>query len=341
MLDDLSGGLAPERDMVLTEKPADPEMREGTSVWLFEENGAFAFPRLGIEAVSASWDTHSFNANFTFADGRVLDGANHGPAKSPIGEDGGPSVLGAGPITFTCIEPFRRWKMVFDGPAKDGNVSQQMTIGNLDSCGTTQIRLEADMTMVTPAWVQDTSDTTGMSPQEMADALAMGVGCRFEHLFRANGKVTIDGKSREFKGTGLRIHRHSIRRTEGFTGHVWQSAVFPDGRAFGLCVYPTRADGSPGYNQAYIYQGGRMIKARMVKGAFITRVVPSGEDVSFELESELGRTRIKGTTTFSTFMMNNPLFPLTLQQGGALYTWDGQSGYGMIERSTPEKIPVG
>ena len=48
LIDDLSGSLAPEKDYVLPTQPAEPEMRESVSVLkLFEENGAFGFPRMG------------------------------------------------------------------------------------------------------------------------------------------------------------------------------------------------------------------------------------------------------------------------------------------------------
>src|SRR5882762_2233480 len=55
-IEKLSGGLAVEKDLVFPGKPDDPEMRESVSVWLFEENGAFAMPRTGIEAEASSWE---------------------------------------------------------------------------------------------------------------------------------------------------------------------------------------------------------------------------------------------------------------------------------------------
>jgi hypothetical protein len=336
----LSSGLAPEQDYTLAKKPDNPEMRESASVWLYDESGAFGFPRGGVEAVAASWEHRDFQANFAFPGGRVLDGNGAGPAASPIGPEGRPNVLGAGSMTFSCVEPFRRWKMVFDGPAKDGPVMLQVA-NKLPSDGKdTHVRLEAEMTMAAPAWVQDnTADTSKMTKAQVADAESMGLGLRFEQLFRANCRLQVDGKSREFKATGLRIHRKSIRRLEGFYGHVWQSALFPDGRAFGSLIYPPRPDGTPGYNEAFIFQNGRVYKAKVVKAVFINRIVPEGEDVSLELESELGLTRIQGTSCLSTFMVNNPRWPnFSLQQGGVRYGWDGQSAYGMIERSVPRDL---
>ena len=59
------------------------------------------------------------------------------------------------------------------------------------------------------------------------------------------------------------------------------------------------------------------------------------DDVSFELVSELGVTRIAGVSALGIIKVGSPdTMGLTLQQGGARYSWDGQSAYGMIERSS-------
>src|SRR3546814_2396936 len=65
-------------------------------------------------------------ANFSFADGRVLSGAGRGRAPSPIDNEGKPSIIGAGSLQFRCVEPFQRWTMCFDGPARDGHVAEQI-----------------------------------------------------------------------------------------------------------------------------------------------------------------------------------------------------------------------
>jgi len=68
-------------------------------------------------------------------------------------------------------------------------------------------------------------------------------------------------------------------------------------------------------------------------------MVFEGDDVSVELQSELGLTRITGVTALSTFRVGNPdIGGLNLQQGGARFTWDGQSAYGMVERSSHESL---
>ena len=110
-LEQMTNGLTPDHDLVFPARPEDPEMRESTSVWLFEESGAFGFPRIGIEAEARAWDARGYQANLALGGGRVLVGRGQGPGPSPFGPDGRPTILGAGPLVFRCLEPFRRWAM--------------------------------------------------------------------------------------------------------------------------------------------------------------------------------------------------------------------------------------
>lgn len=346
-----TGGLEPAADLMFPTRPNDPEMRESASIWLFEENGDFALPRVGVEAQGAVWDNHRFDINVAFADGRVLRESTRAPTLSPIGPDGKASVLGAGGLKFHCIKPFRKWAVSYRGAAWDGSVQEQIRNtfaayadgdrnSGLDGRRRPAVSFDVELTMVTPAWVADyrPDRLAGMSEQDKIDAGLMGFGYRIEHLFRGEGVLAVDGRSRDFKALGSRIHRQSVRPMGEFRGHCWQSAVFPDGRAFGFIAYPPRADGST-YNEGYVYQDGRMYPARATKVPFLRNIMASGDDVSLELTSELGVTRIEGRTTLATFHLGNPgVNSLDNQQSGVRYTWDGMTAYGMIERSSPSSL---
>jgi hypothetical protein len=337
---DWSGGLAPEKDLVFAACPDDPQMRESVSLWLFEQNGEFAFPRLGIEAEAACWDDRLYQANFAFAGGRVLNGAGRGAAHPALGATGQPTVLGAGPLRCECLQPFRRWRIDYDGDAVDGTVAQQIA-RQLDPARRTPLRFEAVLEMAAPAWVQDNTPEklATMTEAQRLEAGHMGIGYRIEQMFRATGRLWIDGGERPFEAVGSRIHRQSVRPLAGFRGHCWQSAVFPDGRAFGYIAYPPADDGSTPYNEGYIWQDGRMHPARAVNVPWLRRIVGEGDDVSLELESALGITRIEALSGLSTFRVGNPdIGGLNLQQGGARYRWGDQQAWGMIERSSPEQL---
>jgi hypothetical protein len=345
-----TGGLPPRLDYMLPEKPSDPEMRESASLWLFEEGGAFGFPRHGLEAVGKVWDNHRIDCNFAFADGRVLRESTRAQTRSPIGSDGRSNVLGAGPLVFRCIEPFRRWAVTYDGEPFEGTVQQQIARrfavyadAGPYSFPRTSLSYEVELTMIAPAWVQDyrTEMLHGMSEKARVDAGLMGYGYRIEQLFRGEGILTLDGVKRDFKAVGSRIHRQSVRPMAAFRGHCWQSAVFPDGRAFGYIAYPLRPEESEEdrYNIGYLYQNGRMYPARARGMPFLRRIVPRGDDVSVELITELGVTKIDGSTELSTFHLGNQgVNGFNNQQSGVRYRLDGMTALGMIERSSPADL---
>jgi len=345
-----ASGLPSALDYMLPEKPLDPEMRESASLWLFEEGGAFGFPRNGLEAVGKVWENHRLDCNFAFADGRVLRESARGRTRASIGPDGRPNILGAGPLVFRCLEPFRKWMVSYDGEAFEGSVQQQIARefavyadAGPYSFPRAAIAYEVELTMVAPAWVQDyrTEKLDGLSEKARTDAGLMGYGYRIEQLFRGEGVLTLDGVRRDFKAVGSRIHRQSVRPMAAFRGHCWQSAVFPDGRAFGYIAYPLR----PGeneeerYNIGYLYQNGRMYPARARSIPFLRKIMPRGDDVSVELETELGVTKIAGRTDLSTFHLGNQgVNGFNNQQSGACYRLDGMNAFGMIERSSPATL---
>lgn len=335
---DWAGGLGPQYDFMLTERPGDPEMRESASLWFFDDSGEIGLPRIGIEAQGAVWDNHRFDANVVFPDGRVLRESRRGETKPAIGADGKPSVLAVDNLVFRVVEPFRKWVVSYDGEATDSTI-ELMIAEKFDTGKRANIRFEIAIEMAAPAWVQDNTPEklAKMTEQERTDAGLMGYGFRKEQLCTGEGWFELEGVRRPLKGRGLRIHRQSVRPMGAFRGHCWQSATFPDGRGFGYIAYPPLPGEDPNetYNDGYVYQDGKWYPAKARKIPFLHNLMARGDDVSVELESELGITRISAVTSLGIIKVGSPdTMGLTLQQGGAKYTWGDQTAYGMIERSS-------
>lgn len=334
--DGWTGGLEPEIDFMLTGKPDNLELRESASIWLYEENGEFAFPRIGIEAIGASWDRHDPQLNFATPDGRAMvDRPGPTLSHSPFGPNGKPTILGTGGLRLECIEPFHKWRASYQGRPID-TTAQAMIQGAVNQQHRADLCLEVEITMAAPAWTQDLRPErlATMNEAERIDAGLMGFGWRVEQTFRAEGKLTLDGRERSFRGVGNRIHRQSVRPLGAFRGHCWQAAVFPDGRAFALCAYPPRNDGTT-YNDGYVYIDGKMYRARGRKIPHIKGLVATAEDVSLELEYELGVAHIGGVSSCNTFKVgiSDDAPGFILHQGAVRYTWEDQTAFGMIERS--------
>ena len=326
---DFSGGLGPEREQFFADPPDNPDMRDSASFWVFDAAGVVSLPRIGVEAVASKWENHQYQFNVAFADGRVFRIRDKGERHSPIGSDGNPTVLGAGPLEFRCLEPFRVWTASFDGTAIQTSTADSMQ-GTSDS-PRVDVQFHFEATMAVPPWI---------SGEVSAEADVMG-GARYEQLFRAVGVVRAGGDEQHFTGTGTRVRRQGTREMAGFWGHCMQSAVFPSGRGFGYIAYRPRPDGSGSYNEGYVFTGdGGLVPARVVHAPWLSKPQAGGEDVALVLESEIGTVEIGGETIWSVFSIADRTSPHALAglyQGGARYTWDGEETCGAIERSTPPK----
>ena len=333
---DVTGGLDLATDEMTASTPTSAAYREGASIWLWDDDGRFGFPRVGVEAVGRDWET-AFNVALCMGmpGGRLLL-VNRAEPPVPVRDSQGrPRVLGAGPLRLACVEPFSRWRVTFEGDALAIDVDDFLAAGTprpVPSDRTEQVTLtlEVDARMVTPPWVQGTYDPEGdwVSGEQ-----------RLEQLCAVTGSVTVDGTETAFNGGGLRIHRKGGNRSDygDFYGHNWQSASFPSGRAFGFIHYRPRPDGSVRYREGWLLEDGEILAARVEETPWMTDTRSSGEDVSFTLRTRKGSVRITGETFVSSFRPPRSIgdgtsFP-TLHSGIARYRWDDETAFGMIERS--------
>jgi hypothetical protein len=336
---DLTGGLGEELEYPFAEQPADPEMRESVNTWVWDERGTFGCPRIGVEAVGDQWDTHDVQVNVAFANGRVFTLYGPGPIHEPRGDDGRPRVLGAGPVSFELVEPFGLLRLRVRGDASETSVHDQIEGTDRRHGDPVPMVLDVDLRPAAPPWMNGAllADAKHvLDSQEEGDL--MGHPWRFEQLCQATGRLQIGDESFDLRGGANRIRRQSVRRLARFRGHAWQAALFPSGRGFGYIAYPPRDDGRSTYNEGYMWDGdGPLIPCRATKAPWLGTLIPTDEDVSCLLETEDGRTvPITGTTAASTFRVMPPEVGggFRLQQAIVRYHWAGESGLGMLERSS-------
>jgi hypothetical protein len=332
---DLTGGLSDSREYLFASAPETEGMRDAVNMWVSDDCGRVSLPRIAVEAMMPNWSAHELQVNVGLSDGRIYRLREPYPSMPSVDDKGRATVLGAGPLVFRCVEPFRTWTAEFRGTAVETTV-EALIAGEADG-PRVGLEFELEATMAVPPWTQGT-----LFP-EAAEMLAHSLegkligGPRFEQLFRATGAVRVAGEDIGFTGSGLRIRRQGIRDITEFWGHVWQSALFPSGRGFGYIAYPPRRDGTTSYNEGYLYSGdGELIPAKVVVTPWMRTLEPRGQDVSCVLESANGITRIEGETIVGNYELGiaeYPQFPV-LFQGGVRYRWDGEETFGMLERST-------
>jgi hypothetical protein len=335
---DRTGGLEAARDHYFASRPADPQMRESASVWVADDAGAIALPRLGIEALAERWDARGVQVNVAFPDGRTVIVRDLREGRSPVDDDGICRTFEAGGLTFHCDEPLLRHTITYDGDGLD-TTAAALALEAFPNANDVPVRLEVVVTAALPPWV---SGTLNPDAQQLFDAGFAGafISPRYEQLCTAEGEVRIGGDDWTFTGSALRIHRQGRRDVGGFWGHCWPSSLFPSGRGFGALTFPPGPGGEPAFNEGFVFDGDQMIPATLVDAPWLRRLQPFGDDVSLTLRTADGDVRIEGETVASSCMPPNfhPEFPPALQQATARYRWDGEESYGMIERSIPSEL---
>ena len=275
-----TGGFSEDLEDVFAVQPEDPEMRESVNAWVWDRRAGIGLPRVGVEAVADQWDTHDIQVNIACADGRVFNIFGPGPRHDPFGSrDDRPRVLGAGPLSFEVVEPYRHLRLRAEGQAVATSVTAQID-GALPGQGvpSTPVEFELDLFPAAPPFMNGAlleEAKRVLDTQDEGDL--MGHPWRFEQLCRASGTVRIGHERFSIDGGANRIRRQSIRRLAKMRGHAWQAALFPSGRGFGYIAYPPRDDGKPTYNEGYVFEGdGELVPARVAPGPVAAHAGPEG-----------------------------------------------------------------
>ena len=292
---DLTGGIEREREYVFAERPDDPEIRDSASFWVVDGGGTVALPRVGIEAVAANWEAHGLQMNVAFPDGRAYRLRADGPSWPPAGPDGRPTVLGAGPLVFRCVEPFDTWTMSFDGQAVQTSTFDLME-GRHDG-PLVDVAFEVEAVMAAPPWIQ------GTLVAEAGAALATSVegglmgGPRYEQLFRAVGTVRV------------RRGVPGLQRDRGCAFVARACDAWPGSGATAGSRLCSRAGVPSGTSPTRRVTTGRrrstratcstvaaklLVAARVVSAPWLTELQALGQDVSFVFETEAGRVEDRG-----------------------------------------------
>jgi hypothetical protein len=343
----LRGNFQPDADRSPLTAPADPAVGENNGFWIFDDAGRFTF-FVHLEADSRLWEARREWIELIMADGRVCYGWQRGC----LTDAGGP---GAASAKGTCIEPFAHWQLSYRGFLHTTR-GETMAAEHLPDVAFEQaaVVLEADLRMAAPPWQQGTLNDSARSGIQSDAGQFMG-GLRYEQLHRASGTLRIDGETFAFTGTGVRTHRLGRRDLTHFIGHTWHTVLFPSGRAFGYHRFTDPADTSRAhFNEAFVLVGGKRYPAQIVE-APVELDTPrfSGQGYDIRLESELGVVAIRCetcaighvTTIGDGAGRRRIAFGAdrgdgenhVLNHGLTRNIWDGETGYGLLERSARAK----
>lgn len=343
---DYGSGLSPEQDLALTAPhPRDAGAAETMNFWAYDPErdiGVNIHPRI------VAGEVHAMVTLF-LPGGRIwrqrADGGRFDDPAAPMSER----------VRYRCLTPFRQWNCRVDKlPAFATGDSAQWAGPIDDETPTTAIDFDLTSTAAAPAWRNGT--LTAEARQMMAGPAGLWVAgrlgegldsdsFRYDQLVRVAGRVAGPDGDMPFDGFGLRSHVRGTRNLVGMAGTCWMSGLFPSGRGFGVLVNHG-ADRRDWYSEAYTTDGRTLTPARVLKHPLRHRDPDEG-DFWIQLASdELGLVDIRGRDVRSFFWSMpawgaqvppkyglDPRCGVVMKQALARYAWDGETGFGLNERS--------
>jgi hypothetical protein len=325
--------LGPDAESVVQTAPTEPLWSENLLFALYDDRHNIGM-WLHLGTVPTDWHLWEDRVYLTLPDGGVLSMmAYHETAaeQRPAG-----SVM-----AFVCVEPFRRWRIQFDGFA------WYTSEAAMDSGGEPRFRrrlkIDLEVECVSPVWnahnTTGSAGQTGMSGQSWAKE-------HYEQLVRASGEMTVDGVNYELSTTGWRDHSRGPRgrkSKDAWGGHVIGGCQFPSGRQLLFSRY-WRPDGVVSMTGGMFYDAAGGTHAVTVADApQLRELVLRGESLPIHLQWDGGEVAIAMETTASIWIPRERKHVVGRDQHGTLNDmyvlnwgpahWDGETGYVYLERS--------
>jgi hypothetical protein len=240
------------------------------------------------------------------------------------------AVAGGDRLRLECLEAFHRWRGRYAGPVHR-LAGHEIVAGPRPGSELVDVTVDVEVESVAAPW--NTEGDWGEQPPSL----------RYHQFYAARGVVEVSGVTYPFAGPGFRSHSRRRRDLPGFTGHAIINGLFPSGRGFGLLRYRATAD-RPERGRGFLYVDGVMHDADVVAWPLLDHIAPRGEQLTIELQAGSRTAVITAETIGSTFVTPTPqgrrygAHPgdgpgTVLSPAFARYQWDGEIGYGGLERS--------
>lgn len=218
---DLYGGLPPELEYFQHKRPDDPRVRDSATLWVMDQGGALALPRVTLDAIGSAWHQPNLQLNLVLADGRSANlwasasGTVHADAQGrAIARD-------AGSLRFRCHEPFQHWSLSFDGAINLSALNHSTTTATTETSKPASLSFHLDAHMCVPPWLMGGLSEEASEAMRAGGAAALMGGVRYEQLCRIRGWLRLD--QRDYP---LLRHRHA-RATSGHSADEHSTRTLP------------------------------------------------------------------------------------------------------------------
>lgn len=238
----------------------------------------------------------------------------------------------AGPgLRFDCVQPWNRWRATFDGAAVT-ETPANLTANLMSDGRHAPLTFDIDYQALSPVFEMGEE----MQKQSWGHV-------HYEQLCTVRGPIRYSDQIIDFDGVGIRDHTRGPRDMNGVDRHVWLHGIFPSGKAFVVLDFK-----SIGHRltRAAILDGTDMRAARVLNSPLLTDQARAQDPYQIVLDDNGTQTTIQAEIlhdlTFAlvpeneiTIGVRKDLATHWLLEGQSRFTWDGETGYGLSERTLP------
>ena len=325
--------LGPDAELAIQTPPTESLWSENFLFALYDNRHNIGM-WLHLGTVPTDWPLWEDRLYLSLPDGGVLSMmAYHAtaPERRPA----------ASVMAFTCLEPFRRWRIDFDGFA--WYTSEAAMDGAGEPRFRRRLKIQLVVECVSPVWdaraTTGSAGQTGMSGQSWAKE-------HYEQLVRAEGEMIFDGVSHGLSTTGWRDHSRGPRGGESkdpWGGHVIGGCQFPSGKQFLLSRY-WRPDGAVSMaGGLFVDEAEQAHAVNVVDAPQLRELVLRGERLPIHLQWDGGEVVTTMETQASIWIPRERKHLVGRDEHGELndmyvlnwgpVEWDGETGYMYLERS--------
>lgn len=237
-------GIAPAMD--LPQSPARWDVPLWSENYIFQggdpETGVFFYHLIGRMAGNPDHWRAVFQC--TLPGGEILSWKSYGPDS----DGSGPAT---GPFRAQCVEPFRRWRVRYDGVAAATTREQNRTAFMSARAQPEPIDFDVMWDATTPVW--------SIGAEAGAEAEDHSVwNMHLEQAGVVRGHLCYRGERISFEGLGFRDHSVGPRELSTGSNHTWMQASFPHSqRHFGL-ISLAFTDSEERHTDAFCFAEGRL-----------------------------------------------------------------------------------
>jgi hypothetical protein len=313
------------REVPLASKPADPGWTENYCNQMYSPGNDVGI-WTHLSAVPGTSDLWREVWIAYLPGDRFIVAKGHGRGAS----DRGP---GGSTLFLCCEESYKRWRMSFNGAARDVS-GAELRSGPLADGAHVAVQMELSWEGITPGFDYG----KWMGQQAWGNA-------HFEQPCRVSGQLVVGDERWDLVGTGIRDHSRGPRFYGSVLEDWWLTGQFPSGRTFGVLEVTNIGDDKPLLSHGFVTDGDN-VEPLEFQGVELVNVTDDGTPLEYRIRvrhqgrEQVIEARLLAAMPIALGEPNDiilgaayPAVPLALTEAQTEFRWNEEVGYGLTERS--------